>query len=106
MQTNKIIFKRSDYESTDALLKAIGAQMSSLMNNNYMCSTYRSVVDNNIHVVEFSSADVSIGGLYPVWLTTEEIMSVFAARKLNMNKDLDDEQNDLWLIDPKTIKDA
>ena len=102
--TSKIVYKRSDYANLEAMFDAMKEQIGQLLKNNYMCSSYRSVADNKLYVVEFSSSDVMLGGLYPIWLTTEEIMSVYSSRKQRSAEE--DEQADIWLMGQKAVKNA
>jgi len=87
--TNKIFYKRSDYRDEGELLHAMSEQVSALLRNNYMCSSFRSMVDPNIYVLEFSTADLTISDLIPMWITTAEAVSVMASRSMT-EKDDDD----------------
>lgn len=77
MQNNisSLILKRSNFRSDEEFFQTIGRQLCFLLSNNYTIVTYKSILDNNVFVIEYSSADIAQSGVavFPVWLTAEEM---------------------------------
>lgn len=94
--TSKLIFKRSDYENSNALYEAMSKQLGMLLSNNYMASTYRSFVDKNIYVIEFSPSDMHLCDLIPVWVTTTQALELS-----NIDDDVDFDDDAMDMIDVK-----
>lgn len=81
-ETSKIIFKRGDYETFEDMLVEIANQTAFFLRNNYMVTSYRSIVDKDLFVMEFASADPKLSELIPVWVTPNEALGIVANREL------------------------
>lgn len=95
---NRLILKRSDFKSDAELYAEIHKQSEILLNNHYGISCYRSLLDRNIYIIEFSSLDATVAEVFmlPVWLTKEEAIVIDDLRRDAydlVNSDTNDEGN-------------
>lgn len=85
---NRIMFKRSNYKSLQELYEEINRQAVILLENNYAVSTYKSLNDDNIYIVEYATMDGQMTDVFvfPVWLTPQEAKAVDNMRSQMMAK--------------------
>ena len=77
---NQIVFTKKAYNNNrDELYRAIGAQLSILMENQYVCKVYEDETD--IVVIEFEHDEkrVSFGCDELVWVSQEELEALQSA---------------------------
>ena len=81
---NRIFLKRSSFNSIYELLDEINKQLIILINNGYATSIYRSLMDENIYIIEYASLDPSINDTFvlPMWVTSDEAKALEGLRAL------------------------
>ena len=100
---NRIYFKQSDFSSLDEMYQEMYSQQLALLRNHYSCVTYKSVVDNNIYVLEFASLNPTFNQskVLPCWITASEATAIAESRMSDYSQSDIDEilKDDLKLND-------
>lgn len=88
METSKVYLKRSDYSTLEDLMTEINGQVNYLISKNYACSVYRSLVNDNVYVIEFASMDPLLNEEFsmPFWITPVEASAIAKMRR-SLKKD-------------------
>lgn len=83
METSKLYLKRSDYDSIHDMFEEMNLQVNLLMQRNYACSVYRSLINDNVYVIEFASMDPLLNDEFsmPFWITPKEATVIASLRK-------------------------
>ena len=109
--SNKIIFKRTDYRSDEEFYTSILNQFRILIESKHVFSFHENPEIPGVYAVQFGSSEINTTGSYPVWLTADEILCVQSYVKERdyhqaqdlVNKGEEDDDEDDWDI-PKDIK--
>ena len=101
METSKFYLKRSDFNSLDEMLMSMNQYIDMLMERNYACSVYRSLVNDNVYVIEYASMDPLLNDEFsmPFWLNPKEASAVATMRKQESKKntaELEDFSDDFF----------
>ena len=101
---NRLMLKRSNYKSLQELYEEIHKQTCILMDNNYAISTYRSLNDDNVYVIEYAPMDGQMTDVFvfPVWLTPQEAKAVDSMRSQMMAKNQIPSAEDMFKWDSGT----
>lgn len=69
---SRLVLKKSDFPTKDALYTVLSEQMKILLENGYAVAIYSSVSPADYLIIEYSSLKPEIGGLMPFWLDLDE----------------------------------
>ena len=112
--TNKLIFKRSDYRNNEEFYSALFQQFKILIESNNIFSFHENPDLKGVYAIQYGPSHIDVDDSYPVWLNSAELIYVTAFAK-NMEyqkaKDFIEEyekhqpDDDDWSIDDfKTSK--
>lgn len=90
---SRMYFKRSNYATVEELLQEIFKQYEILLKNGYATVCYRSLVDENLYILEFCLTDATVNKVFmmPVFITKEEAYMLEESRK-EINAYLEEEE--------------
>ena len=74
--TNKIIFRRSDYKTQEEFFDIVFRQMRILIENDSVFSFHENPNVKGLYALQFGPSQVNDSNTYPVWLNGEEILYV------------------------------
>ena len=88
---NKVYFKKSNFDSTEEMYKALFTQELSLVKNGYMCLSYRAPGNYDVFILEFASLDPMFnqGKLIPCWITAQEAGLIAKERIIEYQNDIE-----------------
>ena len=77
---NKLAYRVSNYNSREELWDVITTQQKLLAEQNCVSVLYKSGLDNNLYILEFSSNELFDVDYLPMWLNKEEMQLILNYR--------------------------